>query len=55
MGVKIIPTPTPNMPMQAKKSISCHAGGSGIFNQTIACTSTPMPDIDATLAASVCM
>jgi hypothetical protein len=50
-----MPTPTPNMPMQAKYATSCQAGGCGSPIQTIACTSTPMPLMLATEAAAVWM
>ena len=50
-----MPTPTPNMPMHPKYSTSCQAGGIGIPSQIIAWMSTPMPAIDATDAAIVCM
>ena len=50
-----MPMPTPNMPMQPKKSIRAGAGGIGILSQTMAWMSTAMPASEATLAAMVCM
>ena len=50
-----MPMPTPNMPMQQKKSISCQSGGIGIFSQIIAWMSTLIAETEATEAAMVCM
>ena len=41
--------------MHPKNTIRCHAGGMGMPSHTIAWISTPIADIEATLAAIVCM